>query len=83
MDIEEIIKEWPEEWRNPDVNRSDSDEGSNRETTKGKNKISEDKGKEKQSESEKRSTSQDEPSSHARKKRKVVGEPYEPWLSSL
>ena len=44
-DIEEIIKEW----RNPDVNQSDLGEGSDKETTKGKNKLGEDKGKEKKS----------------------------------
>lgn len=81
VDIEEIIKEWPEEWRNPDVNLSESDEGNDEEKAKGKKKLGEDKGKEKQSESEKRLASQDKPISHARKKRNVVREPYEPQLS--
>ena len=82
VDIKEIIKEWLEEWRNPIVNHSDSNEGRDREKSKGKNKIGEDKGKEKQPDSEKRSASQDEPNSHARKKRKAIREPYEPQLSS-
>ena len=56
--------------------------GRDKETDKGENKLGEDKGKEKQSESEKRSTLQDEPISHARKKRKAIREPYEPQLSS-
>ena len=68
MDIKEIIKEWREECRNPDINHSDSEEGSDKETNKGKQKLGEDKGKEKQSESEKRLGSQDEPTLHARKK---------------
>jgi hypothetical protein len=48
VDIEEIIKEWPEECKNHDVNHSDSEEGNNKEKTKGKNKLDEDKSKEKQ-----------------------------------
>ena len=52
-DIEEIIKEWPEEWRNSDDIHSDSEEDNDKETDKGKQKIGEGKGKEKQSESEK------------------------------
>lgn len=35
-DIEDIIKESPEEWRNPDINPSDSEEDSDREKAKGK-----------------------------------------------
>ena len=31
-DIEEIIKEWSEEWRNPSINLSDSDEDKKKET---------------------------------------------------
>lgn len=77
----EIIKEWPEEWKNPNVNHSDSEECSDNETSKGKNKCGEDKGKEKQSESEKRSTSQEEPILYQRKKRKATQEPYELQLS--
>ena len=53
-DIEEIIKEWPKEWRNPDINLSELDEDSDKEKDKSKATVGEDKGKEKQSESEKR-----------------------------
>ena len=82
VDIEEIIKEWPKEWITLDVNRSDSEEDNDKETYKGKKKIAEDKGKEKQSEFKKRPASQDEPTSHHKKKRKATREPYEPKLSS-
>lgn len=71
-DIEEIIKEWPKEWKNPNVNCSNSEEGSDKETTKGKNKLDEDEGKEKQSKSEKRLSLQEEPISHQRKRRKAT-----------
>ena len=47
-DIEEIIKEWPEEWRNPDINLSESDEDSDKEKAKGKATIGKEEGKEKQ-----------------------------------
>ena len=57
VDIEEIIKEWLEEWRNPDINLSELEEDSDREKAKGNKKVGEDKGKEKQPESKKISTS--------------------------
>ena len=41
-DIKEIIKEWPEEWRNPDLNLSESKEDSDREKAKGKKKVGKD-----------------------------------------
>lgn len=43
MDIEEIIKEWPEEWRNSGDIHSDSEEGTDKETDKGKHKLDEGK----------------------------------------
>ena len=46
-EIEEIIREWPEEWRNPDINLSESDEDSDKEKAKGKAIVGEEKGKEK------------------------------------
>ena len=50
QDIEEIIKEWPEEWRNLARDISDSDEdleaGKDKEKDKGKEKIGEQKKKE-------------------------------------
>ena len=50
QDIEEIIKEWPEEWRNSTEDISDSDEdpkiGKDKEKIKGKEKIGEQKEKE-------------------------------------
>lgn len=82
-DIEEIIKEWPEEWRSLDINLSESDEDSDKEKAKSKEIVGKDKGKGKQSESEKRSTSQEEPILHATKKRKVGKEPYDPQLSTV
>ena len=39
QDIEEIIKEWPEEWRNPAEDISDSDEDQKQEKTKEKKKL--------------------------------------------
>ena len=44
--IDEIIKEWLEEWRNPTINLSDSDEEQETEKEKGKEKIGEKKKKE-------------------------------------
>ena len=46
QDIEEIIKEWPKEWKNPDVDIRDSDEEKETEKEKGKEKIGEKKKKE-------------------------------------
>ena len=80
-DIEEIIKEWSDEWRNPNDIHSDSEQDSDKEVNKGKQKLGEGKGKEKQSESEKRPASQDETTSHHRKKRKATRDPYEPKLN--
>lgn len=81
MDIEEILKEWPEEWRNPTDNNSDSEEVTGKQTEKGKQKQGEGKSMKKQLESEKRPASQDDPTSHQKKKRKATREPYEPKLN--
>ena len=53
-DIEEIIKEWPKEWKNPDINLSESDEDSDKEKAKTKDKFVKDKEKGKQPKSVKR-----------------------------
>ena len=81
VDIEEILKEWPEEWWNPTDIHSDLEEGTDKEVDKGKQKQGEGKGKEKQLESEKRLASEDEPTSHQKEKRKAIKDPYEPKLN--
>ena len=69
QDIEEIIKEWPEEWKNPVVDIRDSDEEKETEKEKGKEKIGEKKKKEHTR--EKRKASQEEPTNHKRQKVKA------------
>jgi hypothetical protein len=44
-DIEEIIKDWPKEWRSPDINLSELDEDGDKEKVKSKEIVGEDKGK--------------------------------------
>lgn len=73
QDIEEIIKEWLEEWRNPAINLSDSNEDQEKETEtekdEGKEKIGEKKKKEHTG--EKRKASQEESTLQKRRKRKA------------
>lgn len=66
QDVEEIIKEWPEEWKNPTMELSDSDEEQDKgkEEEKGKEKIGEKKKKEHPG--EKWKASQNEPKPHKR-----------------
>jgi hypothetical protein len=45
-DIEEIIKDWPEEWKSSTVELTNSDEDPPKEKEKGKDKIGEKKDKE-------------------------------------
>ena len=82
IDIKEIFKEWPEEWRNPADYNSDLEEVTGKQTYKGKQKKGEVKSMEKHPESKKRPASQSEPTSHHIKKRKATREPYEPKLST-
>ena len=78
QDVEEIIKEWSEEWKNPAVDISDSDE--EKEKEKGKEKIGEKKKKEHTR--EKRKTSQAEPQPHKRPNMKAHKKPTTPQLGS-
>jgi hypothetical protein len=82
MDIEEILKEWPEEWRNPVDSSSNSEDITHRHTDKGKNKQVEGKSTENHPEAKKRPALQSEATPHARKKRKAIRRPYEPKLST-
>lgn len=82
MDIEEILKEWLEEWRNPTKSSSDSEDVTRKHAGKGKDKQDEGKSTEKQPKTEKRLAPQIEPAPHARKKRKVGRQPCEPNLST-
>ena len=59
QDVEEIIKEWPEEWKNPTIELSDSHEEQEKEKEKGKEKIGEKNKKEHIGEKQK--ASQEEP----------------------
>ena len=73
QDIEEIIKEWPEEWRNPVEDISDSDEdpevGKDKEKDKGKEKIG--GHTQKEPAGEKRKASQEESMLQKREKMKA------------
>ena len=73
QDIEEITKGWPEEWRNPAKDISDSQEdletGKDKEKDKGKEKFGEKKKKEPIG--EKRKGSQEQSMPQKRQKRKA------------
>ena len=79
-DIEEIIKEWPEEWRSPAINLSDSDEEQETKKEKGKEKIGEKKKKEHTG--EKRKASQEEPTPQNKQKMKAHKPPSNAQLGS-
>ena len=46
LDIDEIMKDWPEEWKSSAMDISDSDEESPKDKDKGKEKLGEKKEKE-------------------------------------
>jgi hypothetical protein len=84
QDVEEIIKEWSEEWRNSIVDISDSDEEKEKEEEKEKGKGKEKIGEKKKKEHtrEKRKASQEESKPHKRQKMKAHKPPTDAQLGS-
>ena len=82
QDVEKIIKEWSEEWRNSTVDISDSNEEKEKEKEKekGKEKIGEKKKKEHIREKQK--ASQEEPKSHKRQNMRAHKPPIDAQLGS-
>lgn len=82
LDIEEIIKEWPEEWRNPleDLNylEEDPEKKKEKEEEKGKGKENLGEKRKKEPAGEKRPASQEEKTSRKKFKQKVSIDPYDP-----
>ena len=77
-DVEQIIKEWPEEWKSSTIDVCDSDE--EKEKEKGKEKTEEKKDKERTG--EKHKAPQDDPKPHKRPKMKAQRNPVEDQLGS-
>ena len=81
-DIEQIVKEWSEEWKNSVENISDSnDEETPKDKDRGKEKVGEKKEKERTG--EKRKASQDEPKPHKRQKMRAHKLPTDAQLGSV
>lgn len=74
-DIEEIVKDWPEEWKSSAVDLTDSGKAPPKDKDKGKEKIS--KKREKERAGEKRKGLQDDPKPHKRTKSKAYIQPTE------
>lgn len=83
QDIEEIIKEWPEEWKNPAIDLSDSDDDQEQETKKEKEKEKIGEKKKKEHTGEKRKASQEESMPRKRQKRKAHKLPTDARLGSV